>query len=305
MPRRVAAALALALVVGACSFDNNPATTTRAPDTATEDGGPGPTSATLPTIPELPPTTLPPAEAPPGDPGAVIDVLDGDSLLIDVSGVEEEVRLIGINAPESEECLGPEARDTLLGRLGGARVTLVAGGDDDRDQFGRLLRYVYVGGSNVNQTMLRNGFAVAVSSGHPLEEEFEVAEERAFREAAGMWSPEVCGGPRPQRAIDVVEVASDPAGADLEGEFVDIRNSGELVAEMAGWVLRDESSGNRYVFPEGYELFPLDQVRVHTGCGEDDRDDLYWCHSQPVWNNDGDSVLLFNAGGSIVARFRY
>ena len=309
MPPRHAA-LALALLLGACSFDNDPTVTTPAitGTGVTTAGGPGPTSATLPTLPTLPATTVPGATPPPGDPAVVVDVLDGDSLVVAIDGVEEELRLLGINAPEGGECLGDEARQSLGGRLQGTDVTLVAGGGDDRDQFGRLLRYVYVGGANMNQTMLRNGFAVALSSGHPLETDFEVAEERAVREAIGMWSPQPCGGPAPQRAIGIVAVASDPPGpddADLNSEYVDIRNNGELLAEMGGWVLRDESSQNRYVFPDGYQLFPLDQVRVHVGCGEDTREDLYWCETRPVWNNGGDSVLLFNTAGSLIARVRY
>ena len=46
-------------------------------------------------------TSGPPVEATPAE---VLRLFDGDSFLAMVDGAEEEVRLIGINAPESGEC---------------------------------------------------------------------------------------------------------------------------------------------------------------------------------------------------------
>jgi micrococcal nuclease len=77
------------------------------------------------------------------------------------SGVR--VRLVQIDAPEvgSGECYS-RAASRELGRLlpVGTRVVLEADGRLDRvDRYGRLLRYVRVGGRNVNLELVRRGAA--------------------------------------------------------------------------------------------------------------------------------------------------
>ncbi len=45
----------------------------------------------------------------PGIAAHVVNVPDGDSLVVKVDGIEEKVRLIGVNAPEHDECFGEES----------------------------------------------------------------------------------------------------------------------------------------------------------------------------------------------------
>lgn len=298
MVKPVAVVAALVLTMSACSFDNTPEPV---PPT------PGPTSA--PTTAAVT-TTGPPATVPAGDQAFLVDVMDGDSLVVEVNGAEEELRLIGINAPEQGECYADEARTALAGRLGGQELTLVADpGGEDRDRFGRLLRYVYLGPVQVNLSMLNNGFAVALGADHRNAAEFKAAEEEAFLAQVGMWGQSPCGGPAVPQAIDIVAVEHDPPGRDeenLNGEWVDVRNDGELAADAGGWVLRDESSTNRYTFPAGFVLPPDGAVvRVRVGCGTDSPTELFWCATEPVWNNGGDTAYLFDADGTVVARFPY
>ena len=93
-------------------------------------------------------------------------VLDGDSLAVERNGQRTEVRLVGINTPESDECYGNDAR-TLMQDLVSDEVILVpVAGEDDRDQFGRLLRDVWVGGTWLNLRMIEAGAALALQSGH-------------------------------------------------------------------------------------------------------------------------------------------
>ncbi len=298
MVRFLATAAALVLVLSACSFDNTPEPVP-------------PTSGPATTIPPATTTSAgPPPTAPQGDAAFLVEVTDGDSLVIEVGGDEEEVRLIGINSPEGGECFGDEAREALGGRLAGNEITLVADPQgDDRDRFGRLLRYAYLGDVQINVSMIRNGFALALGADHPFAAEFKSAEEEAVAAGVGMWSAGACGGPPVQQAIDIIEVEHDPPGRDeenLNGEWVEVRNDGELAAGVGGWVLRDESSTNRYTFPVGFELPPDGAVvRVRVGCGTDTADELFWCATEPVWNNGGDTAYLFDAHGSLVARLGY
>lgn len=96
----------------------------------------------------------------------VVQVIDGDTLDVRRGDVTERVRLIAVDTPERDRCGYAEARDALAALVGDGPVHLVAGSSDDRDQYGRLLRYVEVevDGSRVDAGMhlLERGLAVAV-----------------------------------------------------------------------------------------------------------------------------------------------
>ncbi len=90
----------------------------------------------------------------------VARVTDGDTITLTTG---EKVRLLQIDTPElsSSECFGHEARNVLIGLLSGSgAVTLKADPKmDDVDRYGRLLRYVFVGKTNINLKMVELGAA--------------------------------------------------------------------------------------------------------------------------------------------------
>ena len=276
---------ALALITGACSrTTGSPLTTTAAP---------GPTESI-------------PVTAPPGAvPGEVVQVLDGDSLEIRIGGRIEEVRLLGINTPERAECHSGPAREATIALTGAGEIAIDHIGE--RDRYGRLLAYVYAGGAQVNLALLEAGAAMALATDHPMQGTFFDAEERAFSYGIGMWAADACGTAT-GAVVAISEVEYDPRGPDddnREAEYVVLVNDGSGAADLGDWTLRDESSTHRYTFPGGFTLDPDDRVRVRTGCGNDDGDDLYWCERDPVWSNGGDTVLLLDRNGNVVDRYRY
>jgi micrococcal nuclease len=95
-----------------------------------------------------------------GTRGAVVDwVNDGDTLTL-ANGAK--VRLLQVDAPELEtDCYGRPALKALIALVPkGTRVSLARDpGLDDRDRYGRLLRYVFVGDENVNVELVRAGAA--------------------------------------------------------------------------------------------------------------------------------------------------
>ena len=286
--------LLLTALAGACASNTNTTPTETLPGTA----GPGSTTELAP-----PPTV----EVPPGDVASVIEVFDGDSFEATLDGRTEEVRMIGINAPEGSECFGDRARDALRAMISGREITLVAAGEDDTDRFGRLLRFVYVDGIFVNREMARTGSALVFQSGQPLEAEFKALEEEAFDAGLGMWAIGVCGDQGPA-GVAILAVEYDPPGRDFENtveEFVGLGNAGIEPIDLAGWTLRDETSQHRYVFPDGFVLQPDGIVRVRVGCGADDADDLHWCKDDAVWSNGGDTAILQDAAGNVIDRYVY
>ena len=100
------------------------------------------------------------AETVPADDRGVVDrVNDGDTLTLRDG---TKIRLLQIDAPELvTECYGRDATRALAALAPeGTRVTLSGDrGLDDRDQHGRLLRYVVVGETNVNVELVRRGAA--------------------------------------------------------------------------------------------------------------------------------------------------
>ena len=91
----------------------------------------------------------------------LVSVTDGDTIRVLVpSGVEEPVRLIGIDAPEPGQRLAEESAIHLRMLLGSGPLRLVPD-VSDRDRFDRLLRYLYVGEVFINEEMVRAGLAVA------------------------------------------------------------------------------------------------------------------------------------------------
>ena len=91
---------------------------------------------------------------------AVVErVNDGDTLTL-TNGAK--VRLVQIDAPElTSDCYGRDALNALVALTPrGTRVTLVVDSAlDDRDAYGRLLRYVLRGDENVNVELVREGAA--------------------------------------------------------------------------------------------------------------------------------------------------
>ena len=87
----------------------------------------------------------------------VTRVVDGDTIEL-ANG--EHVRLRGINTPEVGQCGFEEASAAMRRLVEGERVVLTRAGDD-RDRYGRLLRYVDVGGTDAGLRLIERGLAVA------------------------------------------------------------------------------------------------------------------------------------------------
>jgi endonuclease YncB( thermonuclease family) len=89
-------------------------------------------------------------------------IIDGDTIEVtDGSGRTEKVRLIGIDTPESGKCGYDESGNRLSKLILNAEVQLVTGGTDDRDRYGRLLRYVDMGDIDAGRILIEEGFAIA------------------------------------------------------------------------------------------------------------------------------------------------
>lgn len=232
-------------------------------------------------------------------------VSDGDSLRATSSEGDLEIRLLGLNAPEGDECFGDRSATTLEGLLDADELRL-SPWPPEIDDFGRTLGFIVADGVFVNHELIVTGHAVARDqSDHEFAEAFEIAEEHASTNGLGLWASDACGEDTGSR-FEFVEIVADAPGNDQEnpnGEWVIFENVGDADANLTGWSLRDESTRHRYEFPD-VNVAPGQLVRVRTGCGTDEvgsgQIELFWCDPEPpVWNNGGDTAFLLDFNGSI------
>jgi hypothetical protein len=89
----------------------------------------------------------------------------------------------------------------------------------------------------------------------------------------------------------------------LPGETVSILNAGPDPVDITGWTITDEGTTNTYTFPK-VTLASWQLVTVHAGSGTNSATDLYWGlppGHDPVWNDDGDTVTLWDTSGVRIA----
>ena len=137
-------------------------------------------------------------------------VIDGDTIILDN---EEKVRYIGINAPELPNgCFAQEAADENKRLVEGKQVRLEKD-VSETDNYGRLLRYVYllmveaqspqeVEPLFVNDYLVRNGYAYdfPYEPDEKYREQFSEAKEEAKENRRGLWGdachPQIVTGPK-------------------------------------------------------------------------------------------------------------
>jgi micrococcal nuclease len=125
----------------------------------------------------------------------VTTVTDGDTIHVTFLGLDERVRLIGIDTPEvpwyggKGECFGVEAGLYARSRLSNKSVRL-SFDQARRDRYDRLLAYVYLGGELFNLTLVRLGYATSdpVPPDTNMAPEFAAAERDARAAGRGLWS---------------------------------------------------------------------------------------------------------------------
>ena len=114
-------------------------------------------------------------------------VIDGDTIVIDTG---EHVRYIGMNAPELSplECYATEAAEINKNLVLGKTVRLVKD-ISETDKYGRLLRFVYVGNTFVDDELVKEGAAKieTVPPDTEFKDEFIESENSAKENKLGMW----------------------------------------------------------------------------------------------------------------------
>lgn len=235
----------------------------------------------------------------------VSTVLDGDTIRLQTG---EKVRLLSINSPEEGQPYYEDAKNRLKELIEGKTVTLEA---DlvDKDQYGRLLRYIHYNGTLINAVMLREGYATLYII-HPntkYAREFEAAEEEARRAQHGLWKP---SSGTNSTCLVILSFHWNAAGndcANLNDEYLTFKNTCTTTITMTGWTVQDEAN-HVYQFPP-FQLAGGATVTLYTGPGKNTATALYWnstghtCNA--IWNNEGDTLYLRDSTGRLVLSYSY
>ena len=123
-------------------------------------------------------------------------VIDGDT--IEIEG-KIKVRYIGINSPEiyhdstgkktGEQCFANEAYLENKKLVEGKTIAMIKD-ISDKDKYGRLLRYVYVGDQFVNEYLIKKGYAklMTIKPDIKFSQQFKANQAEAKTNNLGIWS---------------------------------------------------------------------------------------------------------------------
>lgn len=206
----------------------------------------------------------------------ITKIVDGDT--IDTSF--GRVRLLGINTPEKNRA-GYQEATNYLKQLENKTVNLEKIGEN-KDQYGRLLRYVFYGDLFINKEILALGLAHFYSyEEDKYTDELRETEEKARSLGLGIWekSKEKCSS-----CIFLVKLNEiDP------GEYVILGNNCSFSCNLQGWTVNDDSSSHEKKL--NFVIQANSQYRID--------------YNGSIWNDAGDSLYLRDELGGLVIFYRY
>ncbi|MEM2070808.1 MAG: thermonuclease family protein [Archaeoglobaceae archaeon] len=138
--------------------------------------------------------------------GYVLEVVDGDTIKVNINGTVEKIRVLGIDCPETRAANDPAkfqnisvekldywgkvAKKFAEENLNGKNVTIKIDPYSDRkDRYGRTLAYVYLEGVDFGALMIQKGLArVYTNAEFSKKAEYLKLQSEAMRSKVGVWS---------------------------------------------------------------------------------------------------------------------
>lgn len=236
---------------------------------------------------------------------SVVRVKDGDTVVVLNDRQQIDVRLEGIDCPESGQAFGGKARDAASQLAMGKTVTIQPTGTD---KYGRTLANIVLpDGRNLNREMVRLGLAWWFRK-YSTDESLGQLEAQARDAKRGLWADPSPIAPWDWRdktknkevkatdvkivpnGVDIAALLPNPQGRDEGNEKVIIRNRTARLVDLKGWHLRD-LAGNRFRLSGWVDALGRLEITLNPP-------------SMPL-NNDGDEVLLIDATGVAVSQAVY
>jgi hypothetical protein len=208
----------------------------------------------------------------------VARIIDGDTLELKDGRI---VRLANINAPEKSS---PNYQQSLnfLKPLENNTIELEVTGTD---RYARTLARIF-SNEYLNLELVKRGLATKFLVVDSESSSFAKAEQNAIENSLGIWEK----SPKYNCFSSTI---------DEEAERIHLTNNC-FSTNMEDWTLTDESS-KTFKFPN----LAIGSITLHSENGENNQTDLFWNSGRNIWNNDRDSLYLFDDQGKIAHYHSY
>ncbi len=234
----------------------------------------------------------------------VTEVIDGDTIKIS-NGTS--IRLLNINAPESYEMCSDEAK-TRLEELVQGKYVYLERDKKDYDQYNRKLRYIFLWenknpedhGGHINLMLLQEGFVKLYIVGTNTKYQTIFREEFEKVNSGCLFKQSTY-----ENCFSIINFHYDAQGSDYSNnndEYVTIKNSCQDT-NMNEWQIKDEAR-HIYTF-KNFVAETGSQFTLYTGQGQDTQTEIYWGKSCAIWNNDHDTLYLYDEQGNLVLEENY
>jgi hypothetical protein len=120
-------------------------------------------------------------------------------------------------------------------------------------------------------------------------------------------TPKPTDTPKPSSTGDVsiTKIFFDGAVPIAESdEYVEIKNTDDMVIKLGGWILHDRDKNHTYTFPN-FNMEPGQVCRVYTDENHPEWCGFNWKHGGAIWNNDGDESTLKDSSGKVIDTCSY
>ena len=194
-------------------------------------------------------------------------VIDGDTIVLEDG---RHVRLLNINAPEHDSPLSAKSI-AFVKQLENKSVDIDITG---MDKYNRYLARIYTP-DYLNLELVSLGLASKFLVDQNELSEFSEAEENAINNGLGIWNKSVYFG-------------CFESKIDQFKEVVYLKNHCQNIS-LSGWQIKDES---RKIYKFGN--ISLGEIKIHSSNGKDNSTDLFWNNKGSIWNDDRDSLYLFD-----------
>lgn len=126
----------------------------------------------------------------------IVEVVDGDTIKVNINGKIESVRFLLVDTPEMGKRPQPFAEEAknFIEELLSEDTVILEKDNSDRDKYGRLLMYVYTsGGKSVQEELLKEGLARVAYVYAPntkYVDKYDAIQKEAQNNDVGIWSIE-------------------------------------------------------------------------------------------------------------------
>jgi endonuclease YncB( thermonuclease family) len=208
----------------------------------------------------------------------VIRAIDGDTFETEDGRI---IRLLNINTPEKGE-KGYKEASAFLKELENTTVGVELTGID---KYKRSLAKVY-SPDYINLKIIQKGLANKFLVDSEELKEFNDAENYAIKNSLGLWAKSDYFG------------CFDSEIKEKE-ETIILTNNCKIL-NIEGWRIKDEG---RKVYK--FQSLNLSIVKIHSEKGEDNATDIFMHSASPIWNNDRDTLYLFDKEGKLAYHETY